>query len=104
MPAPASPRDIPVPQDQVATALPLPPAAPPAPAEPAAPPEDGPRVVVRTAANLRATPHNGATVLRTVPQGEVLREFGRSRDGWVEVGDTKPQGWIYSKLLAPAKP
>jgi hypothetical protein len=60
--------------------------------------------MVRAAANLRAAPENRAPVLRVVPQGEVLREFSRSRDGWVEVGDTRPQGWIFSKLLVPAKP
>ncbi|TDG02944.1 SH3 domain-containing protein [Paracraurococcus ruber] len=62
------------------------------------------RVAVRTAANLRTQPNNTAPILRTIPQGEVLREFSRSADGWVEVGDTQPRGWIFGKLLLPAKP
>ncbi|MCB4820909.1 SH3 domain-containing protein [Roseicella aerolata] len=113
------------PRDRVATSPRLPEAAPPAPPPPqerAAPPpptpavailpppapppaaDRVPRVMVRAAANLRAAPENRAPVLRIAPQGEVLREFSRSRDGWVEVGDTRPQGWIFSKLLVPAKP
>ncbi|MDO9707596.1 SH3 domain-containing protein [Paracraurococcus lichenis] len=97
--------------DQVAAALtPVPPrdrAAPPAAAAAATPPPvAGPavRVMVRAAANLRVNPNNTAPIIRTVPQGEVLREFSRSGDGWVEVGDTQPRGWIFSKLLVPPKP
>jgi hypothetical protein len=79
-----------------------PPAASPPP--PAAPSQAGARLVVRAAANLRASPDNRAPILRTLPQGETLREFSRTNDGWVEVGDTRPQGWVFSKLLVPAKP
>jgi Bacterial SH3 domain len=60
--------------------------------------------MVKSAANLRSSPDNKGSILRTIPQGEVLREFSRAFGGWVEVGDTRPQGWIHSKLLSDAKP
>ncbi|MFZ4405849.1 MAG: SH3 domain-containing protein [Paracraurococcus sp.] len=79
-----------------ATAAPAPP--------PATAPERPGRVMVRVAANIRTSPNNKATLIRTAPQGEVLREFSRSPDDWVEVGDSKPQGWMFGKFLVPAKP
>jgi hypothetical protein len=65
-----------------------------------APPTDAGKVVTRQGANVRDTP-NGHTVLRTVPRGTILRVFAR-RDGWVQVGEELPMGWIYSNLLADA--
>lgn len=77
-------------------------ALPPPPASLA--PERGARLTVRAAANIRTQPNNKATIIRTAPQGEVLREFSRSADDWVEVGDTRPQGWMFGKYLVPVKP
>lgn len=62
------------------------------------------RVMIRSAANLRANPDKNSAVLRVVPQGEVMREFSRAIGGWVQVGDAQPQGWIFDKLLTPARP
>ena len=86
-----------------------PPAPAPAQAQapattPAATPGGSQRLTVRAAANIRSSPNNKAPILRTAPQGEVLREFSRSFDDWVEVGDTKPQGWMFGKFLVPTKP
>lgn len=90
------------------------PAAAPRPAAPpvqaATPPLQGPppapgqQLVLTTAVNLRTQPNNQATILRILRTGETVREFSRSYDGWIEVGDTRPQGWVFGKYLAPAKP
>ena len=91
-------------------APPAPPRAlPPTPAVAAIPPppaaaEPTQRLTVRAAANIRSSPNNKAPILRTAPRGEVLREFSRSPDDWVEVGDTRPQGWMYGKFLVPVEP
>jgi DNA-binding helix-hairpin-helix protein with protein kinase domain len=58
------------------------------------------KVITRQAANVRDAP-NGTTVVRTAPQGAVLRVYAR-RDGWVQVGGDAPWGWIYSGLLSEA--
>jgi hypothetical protein len=56
-------------------------------------------VVTLQAANVREAANNTSPVLRTVPQGIVLRVYDRSA-GWLRVGDQTPWGWIYSGLLA----
>ncbi|TDH58676.1 SH3 domain-containing protein, partial [Dankookia rubra] len=94
-PAPASP----APPARALPPLPTAAAIPPPPAA-----EQPARLTVRAAANIRAQPNNKATIIRTAPQGEVLREFSRSYDDWVEVGDTRPQGWMFGKYLVPVKP
>jgi hypothetical protein len=60
------------------------------------------RVVTRQGANVRIAPKKGAAVQRTVPGGAILRVYDRSRDGWVQVGEDGPWGWVYSSLLDPA--
>lgn len=125
--APAVPRPLPLPQARPAAtpaagppvpgpvaAVPAQPPAPPPEQRPgpvtAAPPSGEPaafpaeaeaRVVVRTAANLRAAPNLGSAVLRTAPRGEGFRVVGRAPGGWVQVGsaDDQPVGWIHSSLL-----
>jgi hypothetical protein len=72
-------------------------AAAPAPA----PPMDAGRVITRQGANIRDAPTN-STVLRTVPRGTVLQVFTR-RDGWIQVGQDVPMGWVYSSLLTDAR-
>jgi hypothetical protein len=69
---------------------------PPAPA----PPTDVGRVVTRQGANIRDVP-TGSAVLRTVPRETTLHVFAR-RDGWVQVGEEVPMGWVYSSLVKDA--
>ena len=69
---------------------------PPAPA----PPTDVGRVINRQGANIRDVP-TGSAVLRTVPRGTTLHVFAR-RDGWVQVGEEVPMGWVYSSLVKDA--
>ena len=59
------------------------------------------RVQTRQAVNIRSAPDNTSPVVRIVQQGAVLAVFAR-RDGWLQVGDDAPWGWIYSGLLADA--
>jgi DNA-binding helix-hairpin-helix protein with protein kinase domain len=58
-------------------------------------------VQTRQAVNMRFAPDNTSPVVRIVLQGTVMAVFGR-RDGWVQVGDSNPLGWIYSGMLAEA--
>jgi hypothetical protein len=69
---------------------------PPAPA----PPTDVGRVITRQGANIRDVP-TGSAVLRTVSPGTTLHVFAR-RDGWVQVGEEAPMGWVYSSLVKDA--
>lgn len=102
--APAVP---PPPQSQAAlppVAAPVPAAPAPAPAAPPPPAEAAsssalPRVLVRTAANLRAGPDGSAPILRTAARGEAFRVHGEARGGWIQVGGAAPEGWIHSSLL-----
>jgi hypothetical protein len=68
---------------------------PPAPA----PATDVGRVITRQGANIRDVPTGSA--LRTVPRGTTLHVFAR-RDGWVQVGEEVPMGWVYSSLVKDA--
>jgi hypothetical protein len=106
---PAPPADIRSAPPPEARPIPPPPAAvapPPAasrlPPPPPPPAASGARTVVRSAANLRASPDTRARILRTAPAGESFRVYGSALGGWVQVGDTEPQGWIHSKLLRDA--
>jgi hypothetical protein len=67
-----------------------------APSTPA-PSTDLGRVITRQGANIRDVP-TGSAVLRTVPRGTTLHVFAR-RDGWVQVGEEVPMGWLYSSLV-----
>jgi hypothetical protein len=87
----------------------VPPAAPEEPAIPLAQDavrfpmvqSQNPHVQTRQAVNMRSAPDNASAVVRTVPQGTVLSVFSR-RNGWVQVGEEAPWGWIYTGLLADA--
>jgi DNA-binding helix-hairpin-helix protein with protein kinase domain len=61
----------------------------------------GKHVQTRQSVNMRSAPDNTSPVVRVVLQGAVMTVFAR-RDGWVQVGDDVPWGWIYSGLLADA--
>ena len=50
---------------------------------------------------MRSAPDNTSAVVRIVPQGTALAVFAR-RNGWVQVGDGAPWGWIYTGLLEDA--
>src|SRR5262249_44509637 len=65
-----------------------------------APPTDVGRVITRQGANIRDVP-TGSAVLRTMPRGTTLHVFAR-RDGWVQVGEEAPMGWVYSSLVKDA--
>ena len=58
-------------------------------------------VQTKQSLNMRSAPDNTSPVVRIIPQGTVMTAFAR-RDGWVQVGNDAPQGWIYSGLLADA--
>jgi hypothetical protein len=50
---------------------------------------------------MRSAPDNTSPVVRIILQGTVMTAFAR-RDGWVQVGDDVPWGWIYSGYLVDA--
>ena len=54
-------------------------------------------VSMRRNANLHARPHGPA--LQVVPQGTVMRVFSQAPGGWLQVGDTRPLGWIHESML-----
>jgi DNA-binding helix-hairpin-helix protein with protein kinase domain len=102
--APVPPLPPPAPEKQPVVAAPRPPApiVPPMVPEPVrvpAPQAQNPHVQTRRAVNMRSAPDNTSPVVRIVLQGTVMTVFAR-RDGWVQVGDDTPWGWIYSGLLA----
>ena len=74
----------------------------PAPAQrPAATTADRlPRVTVREPSNLRTGPDGQSNVVRVVPRGESLRVHSRAPNGWVQVGDAEPSGWIHNSRLS----
>lgn len=81
-----------------APALPAP-AQRPAPPPPAAAADRAPRVTVRQPANLRTAPDGQSNVIRVVPRGETLRVHGRTANGWIQVGDAEPRGWLHTSRL-----
>ncbi|MBL6078931.1 SH3 domain-containing protein [Belnapia sp. T18] len=91
-PPPVAPAPAPTP-------APAPPAIIQPPADPAAGSAGLPRVLVRSAANLRAGPDSSAPILRTAARGEAFRVHGEARGGWIQVGGSAPEGWIHSSLL-----
>ncbi|HYI81661.1 MAG TPA: SH3 domain-containing protein [Acetobacteraceae bacterium] len=119
-PPPVSPPAAPAPATAAIPARPpqpLPPPAPdapstasaagagapvaPAPAQrPAATVADRlPRVTLREPSNLRTGPDGQSNVVRVVPRGETLRVHNRAPNGWVQVGDAEPMGWIHNSRL-----
>ena len=59
------------------------------------------QVKLKAVANVRAAPSGAAQVLRVAHQGDVLTSFGGS-NGWVQVGVTRPEGWVAASATAPA--
>ena len=77
-----------------------PPAAAPAPATTQPLPKSAPAsgtVVMRQAGNIRASPQ-GET-LRVEPAGKELHVFAEAPGGWLQIGDTEPNGWVHSSLV-----
>jgi hypothetical protein len=58
-----------------------------------------PRVTVRQPANLRTGPNDQANIVRVAPRGEAFRVYGRSANGWLQVGDSEPRGWLHTSRL-----
>lgn len=99
----------PLPDDPKAVLAGPTPVAPPAPASPPQPPAAAVPsavagaspasgiVVMRQNGNIRGTPQ-GQT-LRVEPSGKELRVFGEAPGGWLQVGDTVPNGWVHSSLV-----
>ena len=54
-------------------------------------------VSMRRNGNLHTRPHGPA--VQVVPQGTVMRVFSQAPGGWLQVGDTKPLGWVHESLL-----
>ena len=81
----------------------------PAPEATAAPPAEKPsgeQVKVTDAANLRERPGQSAPVIKTVPEGTILRVVGTDQPmdgkGWKNVrDDAGAQGWMAAELLEP---
>ena len=104
-PAPSSAESLPQP---LPAALPVPapqpplsdaPTSSPAGASTAGAADRSPRITVRQAANLRTGPDVLANILRVVPRGETLRVHNRTANGWVQVGDAEPRGWLHISRL-----
>jgi hypothetical protein len=91
---PAAPIATAAPATPAPTALPQTSAAPQA--APTTTPASG-TVVMRQNGNIRAGPQG--EVLRVEPQGKELRVFGEAPGGWLQVGDTKADGWVHSSLV-----
>jgi hypothetical protein len=66
----------------------------------AAPPTNVDRIITRQGVNIRDEPA-GSAVLRTVPRGTTLHVFAR-HDGWVQVGEEVPMGWVHSSFVKDA--
>jgi hypothetical protein len=54
-------------------------------------------VKIRQSANLRVTADSSSAVVQVIAAGTVLHVYRRER-GWLQVGDTGPQGWLFSGL------
>jgi hypothetical protein len=54
-------------------------------------------VVMRQAGNIRVSPQG--EVIGVEPQGKELRVFGDAPGGWLQVGDTKADGWVHGSLV-----
>ncbi|MBV8853499.1 MAG: SH3 domain-containing protein [Sinobacteraceae bacterium] len=72
----------------------------PSPEQPSPDPSrwQGKRVTAKLPANVRSAPNSTASLVRTLPEGLPVRVFARGA-GWVQVGDDKPWGWVFSGLV-----
>jgi len=99
----------PLPDDVKSVLTPTPPpaaAAPPTTPQPpnavvaqpvsAASPASG-TVVMRQAGNIRTSPQ-GSTI-RVEPAGKELHVFGEAPGGWLQIGESEPDGWVHSSLV-----
>ncbi len=59
---------------------------------------NAPMVMVKAPSNIRSEPSTSATVVRVARSGEKFGVFGRI-NGWVQVGLSKPLGWIAASRL-----
>lgn len=56
------------------------------------------KATATTGANIRSAPSATASIVRVAAKGATLNVF-REANGWVQVGDTAPEGWISGSLL-----
>jgi hypothetical protein len=54
-------------------------------------------VTMRQSANVHTDPHGA--VVRVAQAGTVMRVFAQTKDGWYQVGDAAPWGWVYGSML-----
>ena len=57
-------------------------------------------VTIKISANIRSGPSASSTIIGTADPGERFSVFAQS-NGWVQVGQEKPIGWIAKTLLTP---
>jgi len=58
----------------------------------------GDLVTLKQTANIRSAPNNMASIVRTAPQGTVLKLSAKTA-GWLQVGDNEPWGWVFAGLV-----
>lgn len=55
-------------------------------------------VTIRQSANVHATP--GGSTIRTAIGGTTLHVFATAPNGWYQVGDTAPFGWVHESMVS----
>lgn len=93
--------DAPVAREAAST-----PVASQAPAQPtvssrSSPAQDQPpqkQMIMTQAANVRAAPEKTSAIVQVAKAGKVYRIFGQ-KQGWIEIGNDTPIGWVYSAFL-----
>ena len=97
-PRPAEAPIAPRPELPAAPRLEIP--AAPRPEMPAPPwPDQVARVVVTSGVNLRTGPDRSFAVLRIAPRGENFRVHDRAPGNWFQVGQAKPEGWVFGDMV-----
>jgi DNA-binding helix-hairpin-helix protein with protein kinase domain len=56
------------------------------------------KIIMTHAANVRSGPATSSSVVQVASAGAVFQVFQKSQ-GWVEIGDASPVGWVYSAFV-----
>ncbi|MCB8883827.1 SH3 domain-containing protein [Acidisoma cellulosilytica] len=56
------------------------------------------KIIMTHAANVRSGPSTSSSVVQVANAGAVFQVFQKSQ-GWVQVGDASPVGWVYSAFV-----
>ena len=56
------------------------------------------RATLTTGANIRSGPSVSASIVRVGKKGDALIVFD-AREGWLQVGGDKPEGWVAANLV-----